>query len=74
MQKHYVWEPATETQVRTAWESKASERYTDFLRDIRRKMIKPIFISEDTWAGFVGYQDTPEYKGYEKKFTESSEG
>ncbi|PWA66245.1 hypothetical protein CTI12_AA321330 [Artemisia annua] len=61
--KHYVWEPATETQVRTAWESKASERYTDFLRDIRRKMIKPIFISEDTWAGFVGYWDTPEYKG-----------
>ncbi|PWA57863.1 hypothetical protein CTI12_AA405410 [Artemisia annua] len=61
--KHYVWEPATETQVRTAWESKASERYTDFLRDIRRKMIKPIFISQDTWAGFVGYWDTPEYKG-----------
>ncbi|PWA96724.1 hypothetical protein CTI12_AA036810 [Artemisia annua] len=61
--KHYVWEPATKTQVRKAWESKASERYTDFLRDIRRKMIKPIFISEDTWAGFVGYWDTPEYKG-----------
>ncbi|PWA49979.1 hypothetical protein CTI12_AA470010 [Artemisia annua] len=61
--KHYVWEPATETQVRKAWESKASERYTDFLRDIRRKMIKPIFISEDTWAGFLGYWDTPEYKG-----------
>ncbi|GJW06916.1 PDR ABC-type transporter family protein [Tanacetum coccineum] len=61
--KHYIWEPVTETQVRTAWESKASKRYTDFLRDIRRKMIKPIFISEDTWASFVAYWDTPEYKG-----------
>ncbi|GJT44521.1 PDR ABC-type transporter family protein [Tanacetum coccineum] len=60
----FTWrKPATETQVRTAWESKASERYTDFLRYIRRKMIKPIFISEDTWAGFVAYWDTPEYKG-----------
>ena len=32
-------------------------------------MIKPIFISEDTWAGFVGYWDTPEYK--EKRETNS---
>lgn len=31
--KHYIWDPRTETQVKKAWDAKASGRYTD-LREI----------------------------------------
>nr|GEY80954.1 PDR ABC-type transporter family protein [Tanacetum cinerariifolium] len=44
--KHFVWDPKTETSVREAWDAKASGRYADFLRDIKGKMVKPIFMSD----------------------------
>lgn len=54
-QKHYVWDPQTEAQVRNAWNSKASTCYTDLLRDIKQNLVKPTFLNAGTWRSFKYY-------------------
>nr|GFB08040.1 PDR ABC-type transporter family protein [Tanacetum cinerariifolium] len=60
--KHFVWDPKTKTRVRKAWDAKASGRYADFLRDIRAKMVKPIFMSDSSWTNFTSHWATSKYK------------
>ncbi|GJS19255.1 PDR ABC-type transporter family protein [Tanacetum coccineum] len=60
--KHFVWDPKTETRVRKAWDAKASGCYADFFRDIRAKMVKPIFMSNSAWTKFTSHWGTSKYK------------
>nr|GEW21216.1 hypothetical protein [Tanacetum cinerariifolium] len=70
--KHFVWDPKTETRVRKTWDAKASGRYADFFRDIRAKMVKPIFMSDSAWTNFTSHWATSKYKEIqEKKYTKS---
>nr|GEX81958.1 PDR ABC-type transporter family protein [Tanacetum cinerariifolium] len=69
----FVWDPETETRVRKAWDAKASGCYADFFRDIRAKMVKPIFMSDSAWTNFTYHWATSKYKEIqEKKYTKSS--
>nr|GEW48001.1 hypothetical protein [Tanacetum cinerariifolium] len=71
--KHFVWDPKIETRVRKAWDAKASGCYVDFFRDIRAKMVKPIFMSDNAWINFTSHWATSKYKEIqEKKYTKSS--
>nr|GEZ45514.1 PDR ABC-type transporter family protein [Tanacetum cinerariifolium] len=65
--KHFVWDPETETRVRKAWDAKASGRYADFFRDIRAKMVKPIFMSDSAWKNSTSHWGTSKYKEIQEK-------
>ncbi|GJR61288.1 hypothetical protein Tco_1503450 [Tanacetum coccineum] len=56
-----------ETSVRKAWDSKAFGRYADFFRDIRTKMVKPIFMSDNAWTNFTSHWGTSKYKEIQEK-------
>jgi hypothetical protein len=57
--------------VRAAWDAKASVRYTDFFRDIRAKMVKPVFMSDSAWTNFTTYWGTSKYKQIQEKNTQN---
>nr|GEX76819.1 hypothetical protein [Tanacetum cinerariifolium] len=59
IKKHFVWDLEIETNVREAWDSKASSRYTDFLRGTRDKNVKLVCMSDDAWRNFTSYWGTP---------------
>ncbi|PWA75734.1 hypothetical protein CTI12_AA240440 [Artemisia annua] len=67
--KHFLWDTKAETSVRVAWDAKASVRYTDFFRDIRAKMVKPVFMSDNAWTNFTSYWGTSKYKEIQEKNT-----
>ncbi|GKD06306.1 PDR ABC-type transporter family protein [Tanacetum coccineum] len=71
IRKHFVWDLEIETNVREAWDSKSSSRYTDFLRDIRDKNVKPVFMTDDAWRDFTSYWGTPKYKEIQEKNTQN---
>ena len=57
--------------MRVAWDAKASVRYTDFFRDIRAKMAKPVFMSDNAWTNFTSYWGTSKYKEIQEKNTQN---
>ncbi|GJY50022.1 PDR ABC-type transporter family protein [Tanacetum coccineum] len=71
IKKHFVWDLEIETNVKEAWDSKASSRYTDFLRDIRDKNMKLVCISDDAWRNFTSYWGTPKYKEIQENDTQN---
>ncbi|XP_039142249.1 uncharacterized protein LOC120279379 [Dioscorea cayenensis subsp. rotundata] len=60
--KHCVWDSSMEAQVKVAWVIKASQRYSDFLRDIRNSEKKPEYMSDDVWRHWKASWDKPEFK------------
>ncbi|GJT21112.1 PDR ABC-type transporter family protein [Tanacetum coccineum] len=71
IKKHFVWDLEIETNAREAWDSKASSRYTDFLRDIRDKNVKLVCMSDDAWRNFTSYWGTPKYKEIQENDTQN---
>ncbi|PWA95625.1 hypothetical protein CTI12_AA049210 [Artemisia annua] len=69
--KHFLWDPEAETSVRKAWDAKASGRYADFFRDIRSKMVKPVFMSDNAWTKFTSHWGTSKYKEIQEKNTQN---
>nr|GEZ39436.1 hypothetical protein [Tanacetum cinerariifolium] len=59
------------TRVRKAWDAKAFGRYADFFRDIRAKMLKPIFMSDSSWINFTSHWATSKYKEIQEKNTQN---
>jgi len=49
-------------EIKEAWNNKAAERYNDLMREVRAKMVKPAFITDDSWTKFTAYWEQPEYK------------
>ncbi|XP_039128910.1 probable serine/threonine-protein kinase DDB_G0286481 [Dioscorea cayenensis subsp. rotundata] len=60
--KHFIWDSSLEAQIKEAWVLKASQRYSDFLRDIRDATTKPEYLSEEEYKHWKAVWDRPTFK------------
>ncbi|KAH7691873.1 hypothetical protein IHE45_01G027100 [Dioscorea alata] len=64
--KHFIWDTSLEAQVKEAWVLKASQRYSDFLRDIRDATTKPEYLSEE-YKHWKAVWNRPTFKKKQKR-------
>nr|GEV59147.1 PDR ABC-type transporter family protein [Tanacetum cinerariifolium] len=65
--KSYILKNLSRDKREGSMDTKASGRYADFFRDIRGKMVKPIFTNDNTWTNLTSYWETSKYKETLKK-------
>ena len=55
IQNQCSWEPQFNGQKKSLWESKAVERYSDFVHKLKIVRDRPDFIPEDEWLEWLQY-------------------
>lgn len=62
IQNQCSWAPRFNGQIKSLWESKAAERYSDFVHKLKIVRDMPDFIPEDEWLEWLQYWEEPEVK------------
>ena len=62
IQNQCSWAPRFNGQIKSLWESKAAERYSDFVHKLKILIDRPDFIPEDEWLEWLQYWEELEVK------------
>ena len=62
IQNQCSWAPRFNGQIKSLWESKAAERYSDLVHKLKIVRDRPDFIPEDEWPEWLQYWEKPEVK------------